>query len=144
MGLPTISRMAAVMLLVGTTLAAQAPDDAAQAAAQAAAEAWLKIVDAGNYGSSWDEAASMFKSGVPKEGWTAAVAKARSPQGGLTSRTLVSRNATVTLPGAPAGSYVVVRYAAVFENSPRMAETVILVLDAERGWRVVGYTVTAA
>jgi hypothetical protein len=133
-----IVHLAVVVLLAGATVTAQEPEELAQTAA----EAWLKIADSGNYGSSWDEAASMFKSGVPKEGWIAALSKARSPQGALNSRTLVSRRTTLTLPGAPAGTYVVVRFAAAFEHSPKMAETVILVLDADRGWRIVGYTVT--
>ena len=54
----TVARLAIVILLAGTTLAAQATEDAAQAVG----ESWVKIVDAGNYGESWDEAATVLAS----------------------------------------------------------------------------------
>lgn len=132
----TIARLTVVMLLAGIALAAQTPEDAAQAAA----EAWLKHVDAGNYGSSWDEAATAFKGAVTQERWAAAVAGARAPFGGVISRNVASRQATDQLPGAPAGKYVVLQFTTGFEKSPA-TETVTVMLDGERGWRVAGYFV---
>jgi hypothetical protein len=131
---PYIAGFAIVMLLVGAPLTAQAPEDAAQAAA----ESWLRIVDAGNYGSSWDEAATGFKATVTKERWTEAVARARAPFGGLTSRKVAARQATDNPPGAPAGKYVVVQFTTALEKSPAV-ETVTLMLDGDRGWRIVAY-----
>ena len=132
----TIANLAIVMLLAGASLAAQSPEGEAQAAA----EAWVKIVDAGNYGSSWDDAATAFKGVMAKERWTEAVARARAPFGSVVSRTLASKEATDQLPGAPAGKYIVVRFTTGFEKSPA-TETVTLMLDGDRGWRVVGYFV---
>lgn len=110
-----IAGCAIVMLLVSAPLTAQAPEDTAQAAA----ESWLKIVDAGNYGSSWKEAATGFKSAVTQARWTEAVAGARAPFGALTSRKVASRPATDNLPGAPAGKYVVVQFTTALERVRR-------------------------
>jgi len=137
MVLQVIARCAIVMLLAGPSATAQAPDDAAQTAA----EVWLKIVDAGNYGSTYDEAATAFKGAVPVEKWTAALAGVRAPLGSLTSRTLASREASDQLPGEPPGKYFTIRFTTAFANAPKMTETIMLTLDGERGWRVVGFTI---
>jgi hypothetical protein len=137
----TFARLAIVMLLGGTTLAAQTAEDAAQAIG----ESWVKIVDAGNYGQSWDEAATLFKSAVTKDQWASAASNARGPLGSLTSRTLASRQITdQPPPGAPAGKYAILRYTTAFANAPAVNEMVILILDGDRGWRVGGYTVRPA
>ena len=136
-----IAGWAIVMLLAGPSLTAQTAEDAAQAAG----ESWVKIVDAGNYGQSWDEAATVFKTAVTKEQWAGAASNARSPLGSLTSRTLASRQITDQAPpGAPAGKYAILRYTTAFANAPAVNEMVVLILDGDRGWRVGGYTVRPA
>jgi len=134
----TFARLAITLVLVGAPLAAQTPEDAAQAVA----ESWVKLVDAVDYGASWDEAATVFKSAVTKEQWTSAATGARGPLGSLASRTLASRQVTdQPPPGAPAGTYAIIRYTTTFANVPAVNELVILILDGDRGWRVAGYTV---
>ena len=136
-----IARSAVVVLLAASTLAAQVPDEAAQAAA----ESWIKVVDAGSYGASWDEAATVFKGAVTKEQWTTAASGARTPLGNLVSRTLASRQVTdQPPPGAPAGKYAILRYTTAFANAATVNEMVVLMLDGDRGWRVAGYTVRPA
>jgi Protein of unknown function (DUF4019) len=136
-----IAGCAIVMLLAGPSLTAQTAEDAAQAVG----ESWVKIVDAGNYGESWDEAATVFKTAVTKEQWASAAANARGPLGTLTSRTLASRQVTdQPPPGAPAGKYAILRYTTAFANAPAVNEMVVLILDGDRGWRVGGYTVRPA
>jgi hypothetical protein len=49
-----------VTSLAGPGVAAEKPEDAAQAAA----ESWLKLVDDGNYAASWEQAAKLFKGAV--------------------------------------------------------------------------------
>lgn len=136
----TIARLAVVLLLAGATLAGQTADDAAQAAA----ESWLKIVDTGNYGSSHEEAAEAFKKAVPLEKWTAALSGVRAPLGSLTSRAVASRVASDQLPGAPPGKYFTITFASVFANMPKASERIMLMLDGDRGWRVVGFTILPA
>lgn len=138
---PFIASWAIVMLLAGPSLTQQGPEDAAQAIG----ESWLKIVDAGNYGESWDEAATVFKGAVTKEQWAGAASGARAPLGNLVSRTLASRQITdQPPPGAPAGKYAILRYTTAFANAAATNELVVLILDGDRGWRVGGYTVRPA
>ena len=52
-----------------------------EAAALQAAKAWLKLIDAGQYGASWDEASSAFRKAVPRSMWEKKAAAAREPLG---------------------------------------------------------------
>ena len=65
-----------------------AQDEAAKKKeAQTSAETWLALVDAGNYGQSWDEASTFFKSKVSKADWEKMLAQVRTPLGKSDSRT---------------------------------------------------------
>lgn len=121
--------------LVAPAYAADKPEDAAQAAA----EPWLKLVDASQYDASWDQAAKLFKGAVTKEQWKQAAAGARQPLGKLVSRKLKSRTYTEKAPGAPDGKYVVIQYDTAFENKASAVETVTPMLDPDGVWRVSGY-----
>ena len=117
-----------------------AQDEAAKkTAAQASAESWLALVDAGNYAQSWDEAATSFKAAVTKADWQRMLTASRTPFGKLDNRNLGEAQFTTSLPGAPDGEYVVVRYASGFENKKSAVETIISMLDKDGKWRVSGY-----
>ena len=62
------------------------PDMSDKIAAQAAAEPWLKLVDSGQYGESWDAASEAFKKSLTRKQWEAALTKVRSPLGDLVTR----------------------------------------------------------
>jgi len=68
------------------------------------------------------------------------IAAARAPFATVTSRTVAWRQATDQFPGAPAGNYVVLQFTTAFEKRPA-TETVTLMLDGDRGWRLAGYFV---
>lgn len=131
------------ILLVATlvVLAAPAPadDSAAIAQAQKAASSWLALTDGARYGPSWDAAASLFKAAVTKEQWEKALASARSPLGALKARKVKTATFSRTLPGAPAGEYVVIQYESQFESKASATETVTPMLDKDGTWRVSGY-----
>jgi hypothetical protein len=80
------------------------------------AESWLKLVDAGNYPRSGDQAAKVFKGAVKQADWVQMAGSVRAPLGKVVSRKLKSREYTDKLSGAPDGKYVVVQYDTVFEN----------------------------
>ncbi|MGP0018773.1 MAG: DUF4019 domain-containing protein [Candidatus Sulfotelmatobacter sp.] len=126
----------AVLLCVSTL--AQSPQKPEQLA-QASSDAWLALVDSGKYANSWDEAAQLFKSAVTKDQWLSALGQVRTPQGKVVSRKLKSATYTKTLPGAPAGEYVVVQYDTNFEKKQGAVETVTPMLDKDGKWRVSGY-----
>lgn len=120
----------------GTALAAEA----SEAAAVQAAEAWLKLIDRGQYGASWDEASTMFRKAVPRATWEKQAAAAREPLGKVLDRRLASKQLTHELPGAPDGTYVVLVYETRFERKERGWEKVTMMLDGGR-FRGAGYFV---
>lgn len=118
-----------------STQSPQKPEDLAQQSA----ESWLALVDSGKYAESWDEAAQLFKNAVSKEQWQQALKSVRGPLGRLQSRKLKSATYTKTLPGAPAGEYVVIQYDSSFESKKSALETITPMLDKDGKWRVSGY-----
>jgi hypothetical protein len=108
-------------------------------AAQEIAGAWLQLVDAGEYETSWNEAADYFKKAVSKEDWIQSIEAGRKPLGTLLNRTVTSAKFTTSLPGAPDGEYVVIQYETSFENKQHAIETVTPMKDTDGVWRVSGY-----
>ncbi len=104
-----------------------------------AAKTWLALVDAGDHGRAWDEAASYFKSAVKREDWITAATAARKPLGKLISRSLKSATPETSLPGAPDGRYVVIQFSTKLENKESAIETITPMLDKDGKWRVSGY-----
>ena len=121
-------------VLAGPVQAAEAPPVAVEAA-----RSWLSIVDAGEYGKSWGEAAVYFRNAISKDKWIQALNGARSPLGRLLSRELRSAVYTTSLPGAPDGEYVVIQFVAGFANKQQAIETVTPMKDPDGVWRVSGY-----
>jgi hypothetical protein len=111
----------------------------AETAAVTAAEAWLLLVDGGQYAESWQEAAQFFKGAVQKEQWVQAMESIRKPFGKNLSRELMSTQYQTALPGAPDGEYVVIQFQASFENKKAAVETITPMLDKDGHWRVSGY-----
>ena len=111
----------------------------AQPMAQKNAEPWLALVDRGDYGASWDQAAKLFQGAVTRADWEKAAASVRSPLGQMISRKLKSSTYAESLPGAPDGEYVVIQYDTVFSNKKAAVETVVPMKDADGTWRVSGY-----
>ena len=110
-----------------------------EAAALEAAKTWLGLVDAEEYGESWETAAAYFKSTVTKDYWMQALPAIRKLFGEVISRKLGSVTYTQSLPAAPDGEYVVIEIATTFENKKHAIETVIPMLDNDGDWRVSGY-----
>lgn len=108
-------------------------------AAQAAAEAWLALVDAGNYGKSWSDAAALFRRAIDQAGWEKAVGSVRAPLGSVLSRSLKGAKYATSLPGAPDGEYVVIQYDTSFANKRHAVETITPMKDPDGSWHVSGY-----
>jgi hypothetical protein len=129
---PTVASTAA-------SAAEPSPTGAPEGEAQQAAEAWLADVDAQRYAESWTGAAALFRGAIDQAGWVKSVGAARGPLGPLKSRTLKSAHFARTLPGAPDGEYVVVKYDTVFDKKQHAVETVTPMKDADGRWHVSGY-----
>jgi Protein of unknown function (DUF4019) len=135
-------RLAAMTALVLIVMPRALTADDHQAAikdATASAVAWLALVDAGNYGASYDSAAALLQQGITKEQFTQKVAAARQPLGKVLSRVLKMARFMTSLPGAPDGAYVVLKYDTSFENKKIGTETIAPMLEKDGAWRVSGY-----
>ncbi|MGD2028980.1 MAG: DUF4019 domain-containing protein [Desulfobacterales bacterium] len=108
-------------------------------AAVSAAEEWLTMVDHGKYQESWKEAAQYFKNAVTEQQWEQSLQAVRKPLGKLIYRNVKSKIYKTSLPGAPEGEYVVIRFETSFENKKSAMETVTPMMDTDAKWRVSGY-----
>jgi len=100
---------------------------------------WLEKVDAGKYGQTWEEAATYFKSAVPKSKWSRTIQMVRQPLGQTISREVFSKKYRTSIPGAPDGEYVIVQFKTVFAHKKEAIETITPMLDSDGMWRVSGY-----
>lgn len=117
-------------------------DDAAQtAAATAAAQSWLAVVDQQKYVESWNFAAKIFQGAVIRETWVSSVTGVRGPLGQVLSRRLKSAEYKTSLPGVPDGKYVVIQFDTSFEHEAQAVETVTPMQESDGAWKVSGYFV---
>ena len=130
-----------IIVLVSMLAFSQAvkADRLTEEAAVAASQAWLTLVDEGNYSGSWEETPEYFKAAVTMEQWQRSMRAFRRSLGRVVSRKLKSKQYTKTLPGAPDGEYVVIQYETSFENKKSAVETITPMLDKDGKWRTSGY-----
>lgn len=103
-----------------------------------AAKAWLASVDAGQYRKSWQQAAPDFQAKITEDQWVSMLDAARKPLGKLVSRKLINATPATTLPNAPDGQYVVIRFQTSFADKQDAVETITPV-KVDGTWRVAGY-----
>lgn len=104
-------------------------------------EAWLALLDQGDYAKSWETAGEGFRKEVTKDGWVATVTGVRQPLGNLISRKVRTAKETAGLPGMPAGVYFVAEFDTSFAGMESAAETVIFTKE-KKGWKASGYLIT--
>lgn len=104
-----------------------------------AAEQWVKLVDDGKYGESWDAASAFLRKAVTKDTFAKQIEAARKPLGKVKSRKIMSAKFETAMPGASDGQYVVVQFEAVFENKKQAVETITPMKCKDGKWRVSGY-----
>jgi serine/threonine protein kinase/tetratricopeptide (TPR) repeat protein len=132
----------AYLILPGTnaeTSAVTASTD--EQAALSAVQTWLKLVDDGDYGQSWETAADSFHAAVTKAEWVAKSREIRQPLGGVLSRQLSNAQQSSTLPGMPDGSYFVAKFDTAFANFKPATETVTFALTDEGQWKAIAYLI---
>lgn len=124
---------------LGFAPATGAAEDIDLKPAQEAALAWLAAVDEGRYGQSWDDAAPTFRAVIARPDWEKQLVALRQPHGPVVLRKLRSATYSTTIPGAPAGEYVVLVYDVHFERRPGTVETLTPMRQPDGAWRVSGY-----
>ena len=107
--------------------------------AKKAALDWLALVDAGKFEATWVEAARSFQKAQSKVDWAKGLGEARPTMGKLVIRTLLNHEVRTTLPNLPPGKYITVRFTTVFEKHANGSESVTVVKDGTRGFRMMSY-----
>jgi hypothetical protein len=103
-----------------------------------AAEAWLAIVDGGDYAQSWKS--GYFLRSIAKEEWARRLEEVRRPLGQVRSRHLTNTEVTRTR-RRYVGKFT---FATSFESLPAATETVTLALQPNLEWKAIGYLVLPA
>ncbi|MDQ2856315.1 MAG: DUF4019 domain-containing protein [Acidobacteriota bacterium] len=107
-------------------------------AARKAAETWLPLLDAQEYGASWEELSPFAKNAIRKEHWEIGLTQLRTPLGKLKSRTFFSTEFVKALKGHPKQQQVLVRFMSHFENGS-ILESVGIIHDKDGKWRATTY-----
>ncbi len=128
-------------LLLMISLTILSPLQSLRAAEPQAKDAleWVMLVDSGAFDQSWMEASSLFKGAVTQAQWRTLIPTVRKPLGPVISRSLQSMTPHTQLPGAPDGHYRVLQFETRFAQKQSAVETIVLMLEESRGWRVSGY-----
>jgi hypothetical protein len=103
------------------------------------AQAWLALIDAGQYAPSWQDASTYFRGAIDEKKWADTLTAVRKPLGAMQSRTVATAKHHTDLPGAPDGEYVLMTFDTSFANKKAAVETVTFVKEKDGTWRAVGY-----
>lgn len=125
-------------LMPGAAQPAKPELTAKESAAVKAATEWLKLIDAGDYGKSWDECAPLFREKVSRQQWVENLPKSRAAHGAFKARSFSAAASRTSLPGAPDGEYVMVRFLTDFEKAAAVEELVTMTFIGG-AWRPTGY-----
>ena len=103
-----------------------------------AAEAWLAVLDSGNYAQSWETA--YFLRTLGKEEWVSRLERTRRPLGRALSRKLTATKVTAGKRRCEAKF----TFATSFEKLPAATETATFALQPGLDWKAIGYLVHPA
>ena len=108
---------------------------------RAAVQDWLALMDGGDYAQSWETAADSFHKTTMKDAWVNLSEKVRQPLGKLISRKEISACSSLAMPGLPRGFYLIVQFETSFAELTNAVETVVVIQESARQWRVVSYLI---
>ncbi len=115
------------------------PRSLTNSAAVEPAQSWLRDIDNNLYAQTWTNAAVLFQQGITTEKWMESMQQFRKPLGSLVSRNVKSAQEYTSLPGAPDGRYIVMRFETSFANKKSAVETVTFMLEPDGKWKASGY-----
>jgi rhamnogalacturonyl hydrolase YesR len=108
-------------------------------AMQDASVAWLTLVDEGDFEASWEQASTIFRSGVTKSYWLATIQSLREPVGRFRGRALRSVIAKTDPANSPPGEYILMTFDSSFEHTQEVVETLTMFQEEDGTWRTAGY-----
>jgi hypothetical protein len=109
--------------------------------ATAAIEAWLKLLDQGQYATCWDQTGAWLKQADPKKQWVLQIQAMRSAYGQLLSRKVKSVEYKTNMEGMPEGTYVTITWDSSFSNVKSTVEEIGATYDDDK-WQPLGYTLS--
>jgi serine/threonine protein kinase len=101
--------------------------------ALSAMNAWLALMDDGQYAESWREASEGFHAMVTQDEWVEKGDSIRKPLGKLLSRKVEKTELE--------GSFIVAKFDSSFEALKAASETATFVLETNGQWRAVAYLI---
>ena len=131
----------ALAALLTAALRAHGEDarDTPEAQTQAAALAWLALIDAGDYASSWDSAAAYFQRQIAQNRWGFRAGEIRRQFGAVKARRISSVGYTRSVQHGPPGEYIVAVFSTTFAHQGVVTKIVTQMKDSDGRWRVGGY-----
>lgn len=106
-------------------------------------QAWLALIDAGEYAKSWDQSSAFFKANVKRDFWVSSLKSVRSPLGKLEERQLASALHQQSIPQQDGTmkkvDAVIARFDTSFHNLDAARETVTFEREKDGSWRASGY-----
>ena len=138
MALRITTLVGVLALLLGAPLTARA-NEAAIGQARTVANAWLAQLHDYEYEETWATAGELLKAAVSRDEWSKRMSVTLGPLGKAASSAVRSTEYSTTMPGAPDGEYVVVKFDTSFENKQTALETLALKKESDGLWRVSGY-----
>jgi hypothetical protein len=112
-------------------------DRAKLKAALGAVSLWLKLIDNGNFGESFDSSSATFKNGLTKEKWESTMQTERAPLGKPTERELKAADQQDDKPGTP----IKFRLECEFAGGKALTEIVTAEVETDGQWRVSDYSI---
>jgi len=102
-------------------------------------DAWVKLIDQGNYSDAYDQTGDQFKKMVGKDAWVKQITPYRGALGPVNSRTLEKATYTDNIPGQPPSQYVIITYATSFKLKSDAHEEITTQKEGDGVWRSLGY-----
>ena len=129
----------ALVIVVYPILSRQ-PDQQRIDDSSVAATSFFELVDSGQFEQSWETCAAYLKQEVPKQDWVKRLSAVRSVAGKLLDRKQKDFTYTKNIDeGIPDGEYMVYHFNSKFENNDNLTETVTVMLERDKFWRIAGY-----
>ena len=100
---------------------------------------FLRLLDARQYGESWDASSDFLKQSVSRADWQTQMVKTRETIGDVGSRKLKDSVAQKDPQGAPPGDYLIRTYDTVFASQGAPKTETLALIKADGRWRAVGY-----
>ena len=115
------------------------PDPEKVRRASVAAMDFLQLIDKGEFETARKEGAELLKQKVTLNGWIAKLDGVQTTLGSVIDREQIDVSYSTTAKDSPDGEYVMLTFNSKYKRKIDVKETIIVMLDKNRGWRVAGY-----